>query len=87
MHLALQATLSALLLLLSAPLPTLAERAPDVAGGDRIDDICLNKTCPLIHARFQAAKDEIAQLDDKAATPAFLSGYWSALQDVVVELC
>lgn len=75
------------LLFLFTPRLALSERAPDIAGGDKIDPACTNQTCPLINARFQAAKDEIAQMDDEATTPAFLSGYWSALHDVVIELC
>ncbi|CAF9933238.1 hypothetical protein IMSHALPRED_009109 [Imshaugia aleurites] len=86
MHLPLLSLALSLLTLTSPPLAR-AEEAPNVSAGDLIDDGCLNQTCPLIHARFKAAGDEIAELDDKATTPAFLSGYWSALQDVVAELC
>ncbi|KAL9135801.1 MAG: hypothetical protein Q9175_002998 [Cornicularia normoerica] len=68
------------LLFLFGPHLTLTKRPPNIADG------CTNQTCPIINARFQAAKDEIAQVDDKATTPAFLSGYWSALQDAVTSL-
>lgn len=83
MHLPLH-VIFALLFLLAAHL-TLTELAPDVANGSKIDDACTNQTCPMINARFQAAKDEIAQMDEKATTPPFLSGYWSALHDVAIE--
>ncbi|KAF6222971.1 hypothetical protein HO133_001022 [Letharia lupina] len=71
MQLPLQAVFAVLFLF--APRLALTELAPDMANGNAVDRGCTNQTCPIINARFQSAKDEIAQLDDKATTPAFLS--------------